>query len=80
MLSGVVFDALEAGEATRLASVADVEQLLAAAGDLPWEQSEAIGEGVEYRGESKQGDHASALTYHNTVVHGSVIAAVQASG
>ena len=76
MLSGVVFDALEAGESDKVASVADVEQLVAAAGDLAWEQSEAVGEGEEYRAESNRGDHASALALDETVVHGSVVAAV----
>ena len=76
MLSGVVFDALEAGETDQHASVADVEQLVAAAGDLPWEQSEAVGEGEEFRAESKRGDHASALAFEETVVHGSVVAAM----
>jgi hypothetical protein len=76
LLSGVVFDALEAGETDQHASVADVEQLVAAAGDMPWEQSEPVGEGEEYRAESKRGDHASALAFEETVVHGSVVAAV----
>lgn len=75
LLSGVVFDALEAGESDQQASVADVEQLLAAARDLSWEQAAAVGEGEEYRAESKQGDHASALVFEGTVVHGSVVAA-----
>jgi hypothetical protein len=74
MLSGVVFDALEADETDQHASVADVEQLVAAVGDLPWEKSEAVGEGEEYRAESKRGDHASALAFEDTVVHGSVVA------
>lgn len=76
MLSGVVFDALESGESDKVASVADVEQLVAAAGDLAWEQSEAVGEGEEYRAESKRGDHASALALEETVVHGSIVPAV----
>ena len=76
MLSGVVFDALEAGETDKVASVADVEQLLATAGDLHWEQSEAVGEGEEYRAESDAGDHASALAFEQTVVHGSVLTGV----
>ena len=75
MLSGVVFDALEVGETDKVASVTDVEQLVVAASDLPWEHSEAVGEGEEYRAESKRGDHASALAFHDTVVHGSVVAA-----
>ena len=37
---------------------------------------EAVGEGTEFRAESKRGDHASALTLEDTLVHGSVIAAV----
>lgn len=76
LLSGVVFDALEAGAAEPLASVADVEQLLAAVGELPWAQSAAVGEGEEYRAESQRGDHASALVFEGAVVHGSVVAAV----
>lgn len=76
MLSGVVFDALEVEETDKAATVADVEQLVAAAGDLPWKQSEAIGEGKEYRAQSDDGDHASALALHQTVVHGSVLAGV----
>ena len=73
LLTGVVFDALEAGKAERFAEVADVEQLLARTGDLPWEQAEAVGEGEEYRAESAEGDHASALALENTVVHGSLV-------
>ncbi len=76
LLSSVVFDALEAGQTDHYASVADVEQLVAAVGDLPWEQAEPVGEGDEYRAESKRGDHASALAFEDTVVHGSVVAAV----
>ncbi len=76
LLSGVVFDALESGKSDKTATVADVEQLISAAGDLPWEQSDAVGEGEEYRAQSQQGDHASALSFHDTVVHGSVLAAV----
>ena len=41
-----------------------------------WERSEAVGEGEEYRAESKRGDHATALAFEETVVHGSVVAAV----
>ena len=44
--------------------------------DMPWERGEAVGEGEEYRAESKRGDHASPLSFHDTVVHGSLVAAV----
>ncbi|QDU95604.1 ARPP-1 family domain-containing protein [Lignipirellula cremea] len=76
LLSGAVFDALEAGKTDQYASVADVELLVATAVKLPWEQSEAVGEGEEYRAESERGDHASALAFEETVVHGSVVAAL----
>ena len=76
MLSGVVFDAIEAGKTEKAAASSDVEQLLAAAGDLPWEQAQAVGDGEEYRAESKRGDHASALALDDSVIHGSVMTAV----
>lgn len=76
MLSGVVFDALEAGETDKTASVEDVERLIVSAGNLPWKQSEAVGEGEEYRAESDNGDHASTLSFEQTVVHGSLLAGV----
>ncbi len=76
MLSGVVFDALEAGESEKVASVTDVQLLVGSVADLHWEQSAAVGEGEELRAESDQGDHASALAIEQTVVHGSVLAGV----
>jgi hypothetical protein len=74
MLSGVVLDAIEAGEIDQRASIADVEQLIATAVDLPWSQTEAIGEGEEYRASADEGDQASALVLDATVVHGNVMA------
>ena len=74
LLSGVVFDALEAGKTDQPASVADVERLVAAAAELPWQPASAVGEGEEYRAESKRGDHASALALEAVMVHGSVVA------
>ncbi len=74
MLSGVVLDAMKAGDTEKLASVADVELLIATAVALSWTQSEAVGEGEEYRASSDDGDHASALALDETVVHGSVLA------
>lgn len=76
MLTGVVFDALEASaDNVQGATRADVEALLATASDLPWQPAEAVGEGEEHRAESPRGDHASALSFEQVVVHGSVIAA-----
>lgn len=76
LLSGVLFDALPAADTGQPPSVADVEQFVADAGQLSWEQADAVGEGEEYRAESKRGDHASALAFEHTVVHGSVVTAV----
>lgn len=76
LLSGVVFDALEARKTENTTPIAEVEQLLSATGHWPWEQCDAIGEGEEYRAESPQGDHASALTLQHTMVHGSLVTAV----
>jgi hypothetical protein len=74
MLSGVVFDALEAGPSTKQASVEDVQQLIDVTGVLTWEPSDAVGEGDEYRAESDRGDHATALALQQTVVHGCLLA------
>jgi hypothetical protein len=76
LLSGMVLDALRTVPTDRTVSVADIEQLLDAAGSLVWEQAQAVGEGEEYRAESKRGDHASALLFEGAIVHGSVVAAV----
>lgn len=76
LLSGVVIDALQAGSAQEHAEVKDVEQLVGAVDDLQWHEAQAIGEGDEFRAESKRGDHASALVMEETIVHGSVASAV----
>ncbi|MCA9069668.1 MAG: hypothetical protein KDA84_12125 [Planctomycetaceae bacterium] len=76
LLTGVVFDALEAGKTEKTIQIDDVKQLLSVAGEFPWEQCDAIGEGEEYRAESPKGDHASALTLEQTIIHGSVVTAL----
>ncbi len=76
ILSGVVFDAMEAKETEKHASVKDVEKLIKATDKMKWKQSEAVGEGDEFRAESKKGNHASALAYEETIVHESVVAGV----
>jgi hypothetical protein len=75
LLSGVVFDVLSATRTDHEATAADVDGLLAAAGDFSWQAVETVGEGNEYRAESPRGDHASALVVDGVVVHGSVMAA-----
>jgi hypothetical protein len=74
LLSGVVFDALEAGQIDEYATSDDVEQCLTRATNLAWEKTDAVGEGDEYRGELDTGEQASALVFAGAVVHGSVVA------
>jgi hypothetical protein len=76
LLSGLVFDALEAGATDQHASVTTVEALLGLAGDLAWEPTNVVGDGEEFRAESSRGDYASALVLEGAIVHGSVMAAV----
>jgi hypothetical protein len=75
LLSGAVLDALEVRQADKQAERADVERVMASLGDLIWQPAEPIGEGEEYRAESPTGDHASALVFDGTLVHGSVVCA-----
>ena len=74
LLSGVVFDALEAEGAAQPADATAVQRLLENSRTLSWEPTEAVGEGEEYRASSPQGDHASALVFDGVLVHGSVLA------
>ena len=76
LLSGVVFDALSSPSDGQSPSVPVVEQFVADAADLAWEKADTVGEGQEYRAESKKGSHASMLLFEESVVHGSVVAAV----
>ena len=76
LLSGVVFDALEAKEGSERVSTTEVEQLLRTTNDFRWEQAKAVGDGEEYRADSDAGAHASALVFERAVVHGSVVLAV----
>ena len=73
LLSGVVLDALETKPSGKQAEVADVGQVLAALDDLPWEPVDPAGEGEEYRADSDTGNHASALTFDDALVHGTVV-------
>lgn len=76
MLTGVVFDALEAGEAGTRPSTEVVQHLLQTANESTWQQAPAVGEGEEFRAESPRGDHLSVLVFDGTIVHGNVMTAV----
>jgi hypothetical protein len=75
LLSGVVLDALEAGQPEQVAQVADVEGLLARLRGTAWEPAPAVGEGQEYRCDADPQTHGSALVLGQSVLHGSVIVA-----
>ena len=73
LLSGLVFDALEAKESSETAETSEIDQLLKTTSDAAWKPTEPIGEGEEYRAELGKGEQASALTFHDSLVHGSVL-------
>jgi hypothetical protein len=50
--------------------------MLEATSRAGWQPTIPIGEGEEYRAEFPNGDQASALTFQDALVHGSVLAGV----
>jgi hypothetical protein len=73
LLTGVVMDALEAGQPQKFASPSDVEGLLASLRAAAWEPAQAVGDGQEYRSDSVPSAHASSLSLGDSVLHGSVV-------
>ena len=76
LLSGHVFGALETKESNKASDTSDIEEMIKTTSHASWEQAEPIGEGTEYRAEFDNGEHASALTLDDSLVHGSVLAAM----
>ena len=76
LLSGVVMDALEAAKTATNAGPVAVEDLLRRLRSADWLRTTAVGEGEEYRSDSQEKLHASALLFEGAVVHGSAIVAV----
>jgi hypothetical protein len=75
LLSGVVFDALSSKNVETEATRSQIDELLEASSRAQWQSTEPIGEGEEYRAEFGGGEHASALTFADSLVHGSVLVA-----
>jgi hypothetical protein len=73
LLSGPVLDALEAERPDENIGPEDVTRSLVATADLCWEPTESVGEGQEFRADTRKGDHASALVFEGTLIHGSVV-------
>jgi hypothetical protein len=77
LLTGVVLDALEAGPTEEQAGADRVQELLAHLRAAPWQQTQPAGVGEEYRSDTDDGKHASALVLNGSVVHGSLVVAGQ---
>jgi hypothetical protein len=75
LLEGVVLDALEAGAVEATGDAAQVQAMLSALQDTPWQLAPAVGVGEEFRADLEGDRHASALVREGAVVHGSLIAA-----
>jgi len=74
LLSGVILDALGTRAEGEPVNAAAVEKILDSAGSAGWKKVDPVGEGEDYRAEMGS-DHASALTFNDTLVHGSVVLA-----
>ncbi len=76
LLSGLVMETIATKETGDAAQVDDIDRLIETTRAAQWQETAPIGEGEEYRAEFANGDQASALTYHDSLVHGSVLAVV----
>ncbi len=73
LLSGFIMDALEADRANKDAAPAEVDALLQRLAAAPWQESEAVGEGREFRAEASSDTHASALAFSTSLLHASAM-------
>jgi hypothetical protein len=77
LLSGVSLETIARKEGDEPANVADVDRLIETTSRADWQAAAPIGDGEEYRAEFANGDQASALAFHDALVHGSVLAGAQ---
>jgi hypothetical protein len=78
LLSGFIMDALEASGGNKDASPSEVDALLQRLSAAPWQESQAVGEGREFRAEAGSETHASALTFSASVLHASAMTGANA--
>jgi hypothetical protein len=71
LLSGLVLDASAEGQMGGTPDPGQVEQLIHEARNAAWTQTDAVGEGQEFRAEFN-GKIASVLLLDGTLVHGSI--------
>jgi hypothetical protein len=75
LLTGVVMDALEAGLTQESIGKEKVEEALAYLRGTPWQQTQPVGVGEEYRSDHDGRRHATALVLDDSVIHGSLVVA-----
>jgi hypothetical protein len=75
LLSGVVLEALEAGPGGAEVGKGEALEALARLRGAPWQQTQPVGVGEEYRSDSDGGSHATALALGGSVIHGSLVVA-----
>lgn len=73
LLSGFILDAVGSTAATGQVTHPAVEATLTALRTSSWEQVDPVGDGEEYRFQSDDGTHASALAFGDALVHGSLL-------
>jgi hypothetical protein len=73
LLTGVVMDALEADSGAEQPGVDRVHEVLGHLHAAPWRQTDPVGAGEEYRTDTGDDEHASALVLNGAVVHGSLV-------
>jgi hypothetical protein len=71
----VVLDALEAGPGGAEVGKDQVQGSLARLRGAPWQQTQAVGAGEEYRADAGGGTQATALALGGSVIHGSLVVA-----
>ena len=73
LLTGIIMDALEAGLTQTQVGKEKVEETLAHLRRAGWEQTQPVGVGEEYRSDTDDGRHATALVLDQSVIHGSLV-------
>ena len=74
LLTGFIMDAVEESANQDRPDAAEVHKALGLLQDAVWTKISAVGTGDEYRFDTQDDQHASALVFQDTVVHGSLIA------
>lgn len=80
LVSGYTLSSLKPGAIKRCGgnrpddAVSDIDGFVATARAAPWKLHKAVGDGVEYRAQTKEGLEGFVLQYEDQLVHGSLLA------